>query len=175
MVERFHPPVRARLHHSPLHRRQDKCGQSVQIKSRREPPSRLFQAPPHRPRPPLKIGRDSLVCRQILRLNLQRQPPQRAAVLAAGLHQPLAISRQNGEDPLNRVAAARERGLHDDRLQTSQIVIQHRQQQRFLAWKKVIKTARIGLRPVQNLCHTRSRITALPEQIPCGIQQTVAS
>lgn len=112
---------------------------------------------------------------QVLGFDLQRQASQRAAVPAARFHQPLTVAGEDGEDPVDRVAARRQSRLHDHRLQPLQVTVQDRQQQSFLAGKEMVEAAGVGLRPMQNLGHPGSRVAALPEQIPRRIQQPAAS
>ena len=176
LIEGFHAAAGPRLHDPSLHHRQHKRRKAVQIAPRGKSFPRLFQAAPDGGRPSAKIGCDPLVRRQVVGLDFQRQAPQRAAILATGIQQAPAIALQNREDPADRIAFRRKGGLHDDRFQTSQVIVQHGEEQRFLpAGKEMVEAAGVGLRAMQNLRHSGGGVASFPEQESRRIQQPFAS
>lgn len=151
------------MHHPALHGSQNEGGQRIQVEALRKPVPRLFQTAPDRAGPGLEVRRDARMRRQIVGFDFQRQPSQRTPVATPGIHQPSAIPRQNGEDPLDRVAPRRKSGLHNDRFQPVQIAVQHRQQEGFLAGKEMVEAPGVGPCPRQNLGDSGSGIAPLPE------------
>lgn len=91
--------------------------------------------------PPMEVFRDELVCWTILRIDLQSQPPQRAAILRVGHQDALAVAGENGENAFDRLGSRSVRGLDDHRAKRHQVPLQHFPQQRFLAVEEMIEAA----------------------------------
>ena len=175
LIERLDAAAGARLHDAALHRGEYERGEPVQVATFGKAVASVFQAAPDGAGPRLKIRRDSAVRRKIFGLDLQGQPSQRTTVLAARLDQPFAITGQNGEDAIDRVAFRRDRRLDDDGLQGVQVTIQNGEQQSFLPREEMVKAARVGLRAMQDLGHAGGGVSALPEEIAGRVQQSIAS
>jgi hypothetical protein len=163
------------LHHAALHNGEDERGQGIDVEAFREMAARILQAAANGAGPGLEIGGDAGVGGQIVRLDFERQAAHWTAVGTAGVQQALAIARQYGEDAGDRVGVSCECRLHDDGLQTLQILVQDGEQEGFLAGKEVIKTAGIGARARQNLGDAGRGVAPFPKQITAGIEEPFAS
>ena len=108
-----------------------------------KPVAALFQAVAHRADPAAKVLRDQLMRRAILGIDLERQPSQRASVLAVGLEDADAIARQDREDAFDRIAGLPERRIDHLRTESFQILFEHRFQQSLLALEEVVEAAAV--------------------------------
>src|ERR1700722_16058059 len=115
--------------------------------------------------PSLKVFGNQLVSWPVFRVNLQRQPPQGAAVLATGSQDAAAIALQNGEDALQRLVALGKCGIDYHRPQRVEVSFQHRAQKSFLAFKEVVEAAGVDLRVGQQVSHAGAGESALPEEM----------
>ena len=114
-IEGLNRTIRPRQHYAALHYRQHIGGQRLAIRALGQPVLHLLHALAHRTNPSLEIFGDELVCRPVLRIDLQRQPPQRTAILTSGLQDSSAVSRKDCEDALHRIIAFCERRVDHHR------------------------------------------------------------
>ena len=91
--------------------------------------------------PAAKIFGDELVGRTILRVDLQRQPSERAAILSIRDQNALAITFKDGEDALNRIGGRRICGFDDHGMERAKIAFKDFAKQRFFAVKEVVEAA----------------------------------
>ncbi len=163
LVEWRDPPIRPGLHNSAFHGSEDEDGQAVKIASGWKAFARLFQEAADRSGPRREVGGDALMRGQVFSLDFESQTPDGASVPVTGGQKTLAVSLKNGEDARQRIGECRFSRLDDDWMQPFLVTVQESQQQGFLTIEEVIEAAAIGLRPVEQLRHTRGREALFPK------------
>src|SRR5579863_7487725 len=143
-VKRLDRTMRTRLHHAAFHHRQDEQRELSAVKASREAVAGVFEKPLHRARPAGEVLGDGGVYVDPCRVDLERQPPNRAAVSTAGHEYPLAIAVEQSENALDGVGGLGSQRLDQNGLEVSLVPVQHGAQQVFLALEEVIKAAAVG-------------------------------
>jgi hypothetical protein len=175
LIERLHAAERPRLHDAALHDGEDEGGESVKIAVGREAVPGVFETAANGARPTGEVGCDAAVRRQILGFDFQGEAAERTAVGTAGLDQPLAVSGQDGEDPIDGIGLRRKCGLDDDGLESFQVGVQDGEQERFLAGEEVVEAAGVGFGAVENFGDSGGGVAAFPEEVAGGFQKSFAS
>ena len=107
--------------------------------------ARGFQATADGGGPGGEVGGDAVVDRQIFSLDLERQPADGTAVLAAGGEELVAIAFEDGEDALDGIVLAGEGGPQDGGFEPVEIVVEDGEEEGFLAGEDVVEAAAIDL------------------------------
>jgi len=112
--------------------------------------------------------------RPVLRVDLQREPSQRAPILTVGLEDAHTVTGEDREDPFQRIVRLAERGIYHLRPQRFQVLFEHRLQQRLFAFEEMVEAAAVDPGMRQQVRHAGSREASLPEKEQRRVDQILA-
>lgn len=174
-VERLDRAMGASLHHATFHDREYEFGEGREICVGRQRIPGVFEAFGDGSGPAVEVVGEALVDAELFFGNFESQAADGAAVGATSSEKIAAIEVEDAEDAFDRIGDGSENRFDDDGKKRFDVKLEDGEKEFFFGLEEEIEAAGVGLGALANLGDAGSGVTAKPEEIESGVDDTAAS
>jgi hypothetical protein len=174
-VEGFDGAIGTGDHDAALHNGQDVSGESIGVGALGQAMFHLIDALAYGADPPLKVFGDEFVCGTVFGVDLESEAAERAAILAIGLEDAVAVARQNTKYAFDGLVGLGEGGVDDHGTKGVEIAFKDFAEKSLFAFEEVIEAAGVDVGVGEEVGHAGSGESSFPEEVAGGVDEPVAS